>query len=336
MIDGVEAVPPRPLHPWVVEGQGRIRFGVAYGPRTDWAETAAFVQEVEALGFDSYWVMDHPVSGFDAWSTLAALAAVTTRLRLGPLVSCVFYRSPAQLARLAADVDLMSGGRLVLGLGGGNHAREFAKLGLPFPGTAERLAAVEETVRIVQGLWGSEVLTFGGDHVRVASTILRPGPVQQPHVPLLIAGGGEKVTLRQVARYGDASNFSPHAQAGSAFRAADVRRKLEALRRHCRSFGRPYESILRTQVAVPVVLAETPSALAAKLAAIPERVRRGYASSTLAGLPDDAVAYYQGLAKAGLTYFIAGIYGNDIETVRLLAEQVAPALSNSASDAARA
>src|SRR5215218_5609999 len=133
-------------------GQGRPRFGIAYGPRTDWAETAGFVREVESLGFDSYWTMDHPVSGFDAWSTLAVLAAVTTRLRLGPLVSCVFYRSPAQLARLAADVDRISRGRLVLGLGGGNHEREFAKLELPFPATAERLAAVEEAVRVVRGL----------------------------------------------------------------------------------------------------------------------------------------------------------------------------------------
>src|SRR5215217_2638688 len=235
-------------------GQGRPRFGIAYGPRTDWAETAGFVREVESLGFDSYWTMDHPVSGFDAWSTLAVLAAVTTRLRLGPLVSCVYYRSPAQLARLAADVDGMSGGRLVLGLGGGNHAREFAKLGIPFPGTAARLAAVEQTIRTVHGLWGAESFTFAGEHSRVESANVRPGPVQQPHVPVLIAGGGERVTLRQVAQYGDASNFSPHAQAGSAFSPADVRRNLEALRRHCLSIGRPYDSILRTPVMVPVVL----------------------------------------------------------------------------------
>jgi alkanesulfonate monooxygenase SsuD/methylene tetrahydromethanopterin reductase-like flavin-dependent oxidoreductase (luciferase family) len=314
----------------VTEGQGRLRFGIAYGPRTDWTETAGFVREVEALGFDSYWTMDHPVSGFDAWSTLAALAAVTTRLRLGPLVSCVYYRSPAQLARLAADVDRISGGRLVLGLGGGNHAREFAKLGIPFPATAARLAAVEETIRIVRGLWGEEPFTFAGDSSRVESANIRPGPVQQPHVPVLIAGGGERVTLRQVAHYGDASNFSPHAQAGSAFAAEDVRRKLEALRRHCLSLGRPYEGILRTQVMVPVVLAETASALAQKLAAIPEQVRRSYASSTLAGLPEDAVASYRRLAETGPNYFIAGIYGDDRETVRLLAERVVPVLTGAA------
>jgi alkanesulfonate monooxygenase SsuD/methylene tetrahydromethanopterin reductase-like flavin-dependent oxidoreductase (luciferase family) len=320
---------PHPIHPWVAAGQNRIRFGIAYGPRVDWPETHAFVQLVEALDFDSFWVMDHPASGFDAWTSLAALAAVTERIRLGPLVSCVFYRSPTMLARLAADVDRISGGRLVLGLGGGNHEREFAKLGLPFPSTAKRLAAVAETVQIVRGLWGEEPFSFEGEHLRVDAVNVRPGPAQRPHVPILIAGGGEKVTLRQVAEFADASNFSPHAMAGSAYSAEDVRRKLAALREHCAALGRPYEAVLRTQVAVPVVLAKTSSALEKKLAAIPERVRQGYASSTLAGRPEEAIAYYQVLAKAGLTYFVAGVYGNDTETVRLLAEQVVPALGGS-------
>jgi alkanesulfonate monooxygenase SsuD/methylene tetrahydromethanopterin reductase-like flavin-dependent oxidoreductase (luciferase family) len=324
------ATPLASPHPWVAAGDGAVRFGIAYGPRADWVEVRDFVQVVEALGFDSYWTMDHPVSGFDAWSSLAALAAVTTSIRLGPLVSCVFYRSPAMLARLAADVDRVSGGRLVLGLGGGNHAREFATLGLPFPGTTERLAAVAETVHIVRGLWGEESFTVAGEQHQGNTRLVRPGPVQQPRVPILIAGGGEKVTLRQVAALADASNFSPHAMAGSAYGAEDVQRKLAALRDHCDALGRSYAAILRTQVAVPVVLAETPSMLAAKLAAIPATVRRGYASSTLAGLPEDAVTYYHGLVGAGLNYFIAGIYGNDIETVRLLAERVVPTLRDKA------
>ena len=167
MTDLADAIPEpsraHAIHPWVAAGDGGVRFGVAYGPRTDWPEVRDFVQLVEALGFDSYWVMDHPVSGFDAWSSLAALAAATTRLRLGPLVSCVYYRSPAMLARLAADVDRVSGGRLVLGLGGGNHAREFAQLGFSFPSVRERLQAVDETIRIVRGLWGEAPFTFVGE-----------------------------------------------------------------------------------------------------------------------------------------------------------------------------
>jgi alkanesulfonate monooxygenase SsuD/methylene tetrahydromethanopterin reductase-like flavin-dependent oxidoreductase (luciferase family) len=317
----------RPPHPWVTDGNGGIRFGVAYGPRTEWSATRSFVQLVEALGFDSYWTMDHPVSGFDAWSSLAALAAVTNHIRLGPLVSCVYYRSSAMLARLAADVDRVSEGRLVLGVGGGNHAREFEKLGIDFPSTAERLAAVEGTLRAVHELWGGDSDGLPGDHVQHHAPPVRPGPVQRPHVPVLIAGGGEKVTLRQVARYADASNFSPHIHAGSAFSTDDVRRKLDVLREHCRSLDRPYDAVLKTHVAVPVVLAETADALARKLDAIPDHIRRGYASSTLSGLPEEVVTSYQELVNAGLAYFIAGIYGDDRESVRLLAERVMPYLS---------
>jgi alkanesulfonate monooxygenase SsuD/methylene tetrahydromethanopterin reductase-like flavin-dependent oxidoreductase (luciferase family) len=324
---GMDA-PARPAHPWVAAGAGRVRFGIAYGPRIDWAACRDFVQEVEELGYDSYWAMDHPTSGFDCWSSLAALAAVTTRLRLGPLVSCVYYRSPAQLARLAADVDQISGGRLVLGLGMGNHAREFARLGIPFPDAPARLRAVEETVLAVLGLWGETPLFTRADAPNgVVETTLRPGPAQRPHVPLLIAGGGERVTLRQVARYADAANFSPHSKAGSAFTTGDVDRKLAALRRHCDDLGRDYDAIARTQVMVPVVLAETRAALGAKLDAIPPHIRAGYESSMVAGTPDELIAHYRALTAVGLTYFMAGIYGDDRETVRLLAREVAPALT---------
>jgi alkanesulfonate monooxygenase SsuD/methylene tetrahydromethanopterin reductase-like flavin-dependent oxidoreductase (luciferase family) len=193
------------------------------------------------------------------------------------------------------------------------------------------LNAVAETIQIVRGLWGELPLTFEGAHFGVQAANVRPGPCQQPHVPILIAGGGEKITLRQVAAYADASNFSPHARAGSAYGTDDVRRKLMVLRDHCAALGRPYDAVLRTQVAVPVVLAETAPALEAKLAAIPETVRQGYASSTLAGQPEEAVAYYRELVEAGITYFIAGIYGNDTETVHLLAERVVPSLARDAS-----
>jgi alkanesulfonate monooxygenase SsuD/methylene tetrahydromethanopterin reductase-like flavin-dependent oxidoreductase (luciferase family) len=316
------------VHPWVAAAAGGVRFGIAYGPRTDWPACRDFVQEVEGLGYDSYWAMDHPTSGFDCWSSLAALAAVTTRLRLGPLVSCVYYRSPAQLARLAADVDQISGGRLVLGLGMGNHEREFARLGIPFPDPPTRLQAVAETVLAVREHWGETPLFTSADAPNgVIETTLRPGPAQRPHIPLLIAGGGERVTLRQVAQFADAANFSPHSKAGSAFTTGDVERKLAALRRHCAVLDRDYEAILRTQVAVPVVLAPTRAAVTAKLDAIPRHIRDGYQTSLVAGTPDDLVAYYRAQAAAGLNYFMAGIFGDDRETVRLLACEVVPALA---------
>ena len=246
---------------------GGVRFGIAYGPRTDWPDLRDF--RAGGRGARVRLLLDDgpSLSGFDCWSSLAALAAATTRLRLGPLVSCVYYRSPAQLARLAADVDRISGGRLVLGLGVGNHEREFAKLGSRSPHAARLAGPSRRRCGSCAGSGARPRLPRVTTSVSAA--MCDPAPAQRPHVPLLIAGGGERVTLRQVAAFADAANFSPHGKAGSAFAADDVRRKLAALRRHCEVLGRP-TAILRTQVAVPVVLAETRAALAAKLAAIPE------------------------------------------------------------------
>src|SRR5438552_4119625 len=117
-------------HPWVAQGAGVVRFGVELFPLPrDWSTVVAMARLVEALEFDSLWVADHPTTGSDCWTTLAALAMVTTRIRLGSLTSCVFYRHPVVLARMAADVDRISNGRLVLGLGIGDHANELAQLG---------------------------------------------------------------------------------------------------------------------------------------------------------------------------------------------------------------
>jgi len=234
-------------HPWVAEAAQRVRFGIDGGgppgglpALVDWAQT------VEDLGFDSLWVGDHTMGRWDCWTALAALAVRTRRLRLGPLVSCVYYRPPALLARIAADVDVLSGGRLVLGLGVGDIPTEFAQLGLRYPPVPERQTALAETVEIVRGLWGGAPFTFEGAHFRVAEAAVRPGPVQRPRVPLLIAGGGERTTLAQVARYADAANFGPTAATGSAWGTEEVRRKYAALREHCARIGRLYESVLRT------------------------------------------------------------------------------------------
>ena len=190
---------------------------------SSWAEAQDFVVRAESLGFDAYWYNDHPVRALDCWSVLAALAVTTSRIRLLSLVSCVLYRTPAQHARLAADVDRLSNGRLVLGLGIGDDADEFAALGIPYPPVPERQARLAETVDTVRRLWDGAI---------------SPGPVQQPHIPVLIAGGGERVTLRQVARYADMANFGPHEWTGGAFDLDAVTRKLAVLRRHCEAEGR--------------------------------------------------------------------------------------------------
>ena len=139
-----------PVHPWVAEAQRTVRFSLVGVFLPGWAELRDFVQRAEDPGFDAYWANDHPSRSMDCWTQLAALAAVTTRIRIMALVSCVYYRSPALLARQAADVDLVSGGRLVLGLGIGDDVGEFRQLGLEFPAVGERLDALAETIEVTR------------------------------------------------------------------------------------------------------------------------------------------------------------------------------------------
>src|SRR5215212_11362832 len=148
----VNAVPAS-MHPWVAAGTERIRFGIETAPQPDWGANRALAQMVEGLSFDSLWIPDHPgVLGNATWTTLAALAAATSTIRLGPLVACAAYWNPVILARAAADIDRFSDGRMVLGLGSGDMPHEFAQLGIAWPAGAARQARLEETLRIVRPL----------------------------------------------------------------------------------------------------------------------------------------------------------------------------------------
>jgi alkanesulfonate monooxygenase SsuD/methylene tetrahydromethanopterin reductase-like flavin-dependent oxidoreductase (luciferase family) len=305
-----------------------VRFGLGtLGTDQVWPRLRACVDLAESLGYDSFWVADHPVRKVECFTTLAALAAVTTRIRLGVGACCIYHRSPLMLARQAADVDVVSGGRLILGLGIGYDAGELAQLGVTMPTVGQRQAALAETVRILDGLWSGEPFVFEGRHFRTHVDRFPTPPLQRPRPPLLIAGGGERVTLRQVAEFGDASNFGPDLHAGGAYTLADVERKLAALRAHCRTFGRPFAAVERTYGA-PVVVAESESAVETKLAAVPsdsvERLFLRY--SAFVGTVDAAVAHYQSLVDLGITYLLSVIRDGDLETVRLLAERVFPAL----------
>ncbi|HEU0028110.1 MAG TPA: LLM class flavin-dependent oxidoreductase [Ktedonobacterales bacterium] len=218
-----------PSHPWVESGRQSIRFGVVGGPRGDWPALRDFAQMAEELGFDSFWRPDHPMLVPDCWTSLAALATSTRRLRLGSLVSCVFYRNPVLLARMVADVDRISQGRVVLGLGAGDVAAEFEAMGLAYPPISERHAALAEALQIVPRLLRGETVEYRGDHCRVRVATLQPPAAQQPHVPVLIGGGGERTTLRLAAQYADASSLGAGAWGGGAVTEADVRRKYAVL-----------------------------------------------------------------------------------------------------------
>lgn len=317
------------IHPWIAEGFQKIRAGVSImgGIEGGWKDYHDKILLAEKLGFDSYWIPDHPTFSPDFGAILAALAVTTSTIRLGTLVSCIFYRNPAVLARIAADIDSLSGGRFILGLGIGDIALEFSQMGISFLSTKERQQALEETIQVVKGLWGTEPFTYKGKYVQVEQCLLPNGPVQQPYVPLLVAGGGERVTLRQVAQYADACNFGPHIWTGGVSRIEDVVRKCNALRAHCETFKRPVDSVLRTHLTIPLVLGETPDAVAAKLAAIPPVTRETFRSGEVALTPAEAIEYYNALVQAGMQYFIIAVSPNDVETIQLFGQQVLPALT---------
>jgi alkanesulfonate monooxygenase SsuD/methylene tetrahydromethanopterin reductase-like flavin-dependent oxidoreductase (luciferase family) len=313
----------RTTHPWVAEGQRRVRFGVFGGPARDWAAMLEWVRAVEELGFDSYWAGDHPVEfPFDGWTHLAAMATATRRIRLGSLVTFPLYRHPLVLARQVADVDRLSGGRVVLGLGIGDAPREFAQLGLNYGPPRERQEMLDEALQVLPPLLAGQTVSHAGRHVRLDEARLSPPALQLPHVPILIAGGGERVTLQRVARHADASNFGAGNLVGGAWGPDDVRRKYEVLRAHCHALGRPYNSVLRTHISFGLQLREDATSERRRV------VDRTFAFEyeRMVGTPEAAAASFRALAAAGVQYFIVNM-GDDLQTLRLLAERVVPALA---------
>jgi alkanesulfonate monooxygenase SsuD/methylene tetrahydromethanopterin reductase-like flavin-dependent oxidoreductase (luciferase family) len=316
------------IHPWVSEGRARVRFGIGLPAGVgDWPAQRDLARAVDALGFDSAWVGDHPSFFADCWTRLAAYAAVTRRIRLVS-ISCVYYRSPAMLARQAADVDRLSGGRLVLGLAAGWAKGDFDLLGLPFPPPGERARAVAKTIRAVRQLWTNPpTLTSHLDGATLGGPFV-VGMVQSPRVPLLITGAGERITLRQVARYADACNV----EAIRAPTPADVRCKFELVRRYCAEAGRPADSVVYSHFLSGVALARDRSALARVVDALPPHLRS--AANFHACTPSDLVALYRPLIDAGADYLVFSPLNEGVAAARLFAEQVMPELQDYAASKA--
>jgi alkanesulfonate monooxygenase SsuD/methylene tetrahydromethanopterin reductase-like flavin-dependent oxidoreductase (luciferase family) len=314
-------------HPWVSNSSKRISFGI-FTTGQSWPELRDLAQMAEGLGFDSFWRFDHPMLGHDTWTTLAALATVTRSIRLGSSVSCIAYRNPVVLARMAADVDAISSGRVILGLGSGDMPAEFGQLGLAYPTTQERQAALEEALQIIRPLLRGETVTFAGTYYHADGAALRPPVVQQPYIPLLIGGGGERTTLRYVAQYADASSMAAVGWAGGVYSAADAEHKFRVLQQHCLDAERPYTSILRVTQLSPVMLAETEAGAQAKLERFPKPLLSFVGESMLATTPGGAVLRLRSLIDAGFQYFLCGIFDNDVESLTLLAQQVIPALAS--------
>ena len=210
-----------------------------------WVRSREIAQLAERIGYDHLWVYDHvetvprrePTHVFEAFTTLAAIAQLTSTIRLGQLVTCAAYRNAGLLAKEAACVDVFSSGRLILGLGAGWYQREYQAYGYEFPPAPRRLELLDETLTVVKRLWTEETVTFDGKHLHFDGAFCDPKPLQQLP-PIWVGGGGEKVTLAIAAREADATNW----QVG----LDEFVHKSEVLRSHCDRIGRDFDTIVRT------------------------------------------------------------------------------------------
>jgi F420-dependent oxidoreductase-like protein len=236
-----------------------VKFGtfVPQGWRMDLEEIDDPIEQYEAMtrvglaaeqaGYDSIWVYDHfhtvPTpeieTTFEAWTITAGLARDTKTIKIGQMVTCNGYRNPALLAKIASTIDVMSHGRAICGLGAGWYEHEWRAYGYGFPETRDRMRAFREAVQIVLRMWTDEKATFHGEYYSIDGAINEPRGVQKPHIPLWLGGGGEQVTLKLVAQWGDACNVG-------AGNPDVVRQKLGILREHCTAVGRDYNSIIHS------------------------------------------------------------------------------------------
>jgi F420-dependent oxidoreductase-like protein len=249
-----------------------MKLGISIGGFPQGTETARMgpllsrlARRADEAGFDSLWTMDHffqiPITGqppeaplLEAYAILAFLAAETRRIRLGTMVTCVAYRHPGVLIKAVTSIDVLSGGRVIFGIGAGapfnqpppgRSPRDFEAygLGIPFPPLAERFERLEEVVQIALQMWRGDEARYDGTHYQLLRPLNSPNTLQRPHPPILIAGSGERKTLRLVARYGDLCNLFD--LPGTGF-ADNIRHKLEVLRSHCEDAGRDYSAIEKT------------------------------------------------------------------------------------------
>ncbi|MBI1258618.1 MAG: TIGR03560 family F420-dependent LLM class oxidoreductase [Chloroflexi bacterium] len=201
----------------------------------------------EQAGYDSIWVFDHfhtvPTpeieTTFEAWTITAGLSRDTSSIRIGQMVTCNGYRNPAYLAKVASTVDVLSRGRLICGLGAGWYEHEWRAYGYGFPDIPARMGAFRESVEIVVKMWTEEKATFKGKFYSIDGAINEPKGVQKPHIPLWLGGGGEKVTLKLVAQWGNGCNVG-------GGKIDIVRQKLDVLRQHCANVGRNFDEITRS------------------------------------------------------------------------------------------
>ena len=280
----------------------RITIGVhIVQEHMDFSQVRSICRTAEELGFDSVTLMDHfrpyfpPKNGnlLECWTTLSALAMETRRVKIGPLVTCASYRNPALLAKIAACLDHVSGGRLKFGIGAGWFKEEFEEYGIPFDKPKERIRRLEEAIRIIKKMWVEEEVSFIGKYYNIDRATCDPKPIQKPHPPIIVGGSGERFTLRAVAKLADGWN-----SAGSLKRYAD---KLKVLKKHCLEVGRDFEEIKPSWTAWVVLSSDRTKIAESK----PDYIKNldDFMDAYLVGTPDQCIKKLQSFIQLGVSDF---------------------------------
>jgi F420-dependent oxidoreductase-like protein len=311
-------------------------------PKDDWPTMQRLAQAADSNpNWESLWVFDHfhtvPVpteeSTHEAWTLMTAFAASTDRIRIGQMCTCMAYRNPTYLAKVAATIDHVSQGRLEMGIGAGWYEHEWRAYGYGFPSAGTRLGMLDEGVQIFRQAWTTGTATLDGKHYHVDGAIVRPLPIQTARsgIPLWVAGGGEQKTLRIAAEHADYTNFVATPEV--------FKQKSQILAEHCNAIGRDFEEITRSSN-LNVVIGETEKDVEEKWGEIESRVRRvvppkaaepflAQLRGGLIGTPEQVVEQLHAHEKNGIAYAICNFNESafDYSGVELFAAKVIPELS---------
>jgi F420-dependent oxidoreductase-like protein len=257
----------------------------------------------------------------EGWTVISMLAAITTKIKLGTLVTGIIYRYPSVLAKIAATLDVLSKGRLFMGIGAAWNEQESLAYGISFPSNQERLLRLDEAIQVIRKMWTDEpYASFNGKYYQIRNAYCNPKPIQKPSPPILVGGSGERKTLKIVAKYADACNLfgSPET----------VRKKLDILKEHCKSVGRDYSSILKTKLSVVIVDDNNDMAI--------NRVRKTFVGMpeeqikefVIYGTPEDVSRKIEILEQVGIQYLIVDLEPDrELEALDTFASKVANKIS---------
>jgi F420-dependent oxidoreductase-like protein len=295
------------------------------GAAAKWDKAVEIAVKAEELGYDSIWVYDHfhnvprPAheAVFECWTTIAAISQRTSRVRLGQMVGCNSYRNPAVLAKITSTVDVISGGRLDWGIGAGWYENEYKGYGFEFPKPKDRIGMLNESVEIVRSMWTQAETDYDGRYYKVSRANCDPKPLQQPHPPIWIGGGGEQLTLRVVAKYADYSNFGG--------KPDEWKRKREILKGHCKAVGRDEETIGKTWSPEVFIRSTEAEVVAAGTKSLWGEPFEAWRDANLVGTPEQVSEKIQTYVDLGCTGFIPWCPDYpSTETMELFAQHVMP------------